>query len=361
MATNQDAALDPASSPATGPLTEFTLFPTLPFELQFKIWRCCIRQANIIHLRLDFHRWSFSEPPLHPVLHTSRGARTEALRSLAILPSFPRSGRYTPDGDSMDKIELDMSNDIFLLQIELQDCRAPNKWQKQEYKIAEQSFNLRHRATSWSQGQPQFVFKPTETLWVEPDDQETNYLGMAAGDGRPLCLAQFQNIAIRLSLRPFNFQYHTEDEWWNRGGQYHRGTQDKDGNWIGGTGNPQNYTNLERWAVDEVFEFLESVHDAVFLDMPKVTKVYVFVPEKGKPYWSHYEYNETLYPRAGEREFLHWTEARDGDLIYSTKELQLIERVLQSWVETDGKPGKPEGAVWPEIRLVVADYAGREY
>jgi hypothetical protein len=118
MATNQDPALDPASSPAIGPLTEFTLFPTLPLELQRKIWRCCIQQANVVRLRLGFHSWSFSEPPLHPVLHASREARTEALRSLASLPSFTRSGKYIPKDDSMDKIELNMSNDIFLLQME---------------------------------------------------------------------------------------------------------------------------------------------------------------------------------------------------------------------------------------------------
>lgn len=97
-----------------------------------------------------------------------------------------------------------------------------------------------------------------------------------------------------------------------------------------------------------MFEFLDSLHDKVFLYM---LKVYVIVPEKDKPHWSHYEYNETLYPRAGERELLPWTEARDGDLIYSTKELQVIEQVIQSWQEADGKPGKPEGVVWPEVRL----------
>lgn len=109
MATNnQDSDLETPSPPTNAPLTASTLFPTLPLELQRKIWRYSIQQANIIPLRLEVRSWSFFDPPLHPVLHVSKEAPTEAMRYFVRLPSFPRSGGYHPQGLSLDRIALNM-------------------------------------------------------------------------------------------------------------------------------------------------------------------------------------------------------------------------------------------------------------
>jgi hypothetical protein len=37
------------------------------------------------------------------------------------------------------------------------------------------------------------------------------------------------------------------------------------------------------------------------------------------------------------REFFHWSAANDGELIYTKKELQAIEKGIQGWVDSQEK------------------------
>jgi len=84
--------------------------------------------------------------------------------------------------------------------------------------------------------------------------------------------------------------------------------------------------------------------------LPHVRNVYVVVPEKGKPE-THDEYNGFFYPKIELTGLLPWREAKEGTLIYTTHQLEVIEK----YVVFDDPP-----VPIPKFSLVVADYPGRE-
>ena len=208
---------------------------------------------------------------------------------------------------------------------------------------------------------------PVHTLWVGADKRESNWFGVFLNDPKPAAAAGFERRACTLSLRPFNFWEGAEDEWFNRGGRYNRGIQLEDGSWMGpASGNANNLTNPEEWAAWEVADFLNAAHFAIFYYFPKVTELFIVVPENlrlTRCLGGHYEFNNTAYPITREKGLLPWTEAGPRALIYDTKVLKLIERQIHRWMmdeDVDGnKPEKPKECVWPQVKLVIADYDGR--
>ena len=77
------------------------------------------------------------------------------------------------------------------------------------------------------------------------------------------------------------------------------------------SGNSNNLTNLEHWALREVADFLWGAYRAIFKFFPKVTELFLVVPEyERRLVWdTHYGFNNGVYPKDGERGLLPWAEA----------------------------------------------------
>jgi hypothetical protein len=74
------------------------------------------------------------------------------------------------------------------------------------------------------------------------------------------------------------------------------------------------------------------------------------VPQKVWLVEGYYEYIKTLYLRSGVKGFALWTEAKNGDLIYTSKELKLIEREMHRWISHGGDVRLyPEEAAVPRL------------
>lgn len=106
---------------------------------------------------------------------------------------------------------------------------------------------------------------------------------------------------------------------------------------------------------------LEQIHEEIDGLLPKLKTLYLVVPEARGYAATHYQYNGFIYPKAGVQRLLPWTEANEGELMYSKKVLRAIEKGMQNWVvwnAANDRRTHPDG-VWPEVRLVMADYEGR--
>ncbi|KAE9378776.1 hypothetical protein N431DRAFT_147397 [Stipitochalara longipes BDJ] len=363
-----------------GTLAGFALFPKLSPELQHKIWKEAMQQPQIVPLRLERLKWCFLGAPLHPIFHTCQQSRHEAFKYIQSnsLELYPRQGgdeRAIPGINDGRKVALSVPNDIFLVQSYTEKRRSPQLWQEEAREIARRQHNLFHREDYY---RAPFVFSPTGSLWVERENDASNYFGPDSNDPLPAIATAIEKIATMLCLRPFNFHYGTEDAWFDQGGEYSRGTQDEDGNWIGGNGNEWNGTNLEEWAYKEVFSWFDDIAYSIFGygntdskgvlqrgPFPAVNEVYVIVPEKNKSEENHYVFNDTLYPKAGVRGLLPWQEAPEGELIYTTKELRIVEQAMNDWArDSEDRPHTSirellGGLPMPKFKLVIADYDGR--
>jgi hypothetical protein len=60
-----------------------------------------------------------------------------------------------------------------------------------------------------------------------------------------------------------------------------------------------------------------------------------------------------IYPMAGATDLLPWPAAREGELFYSRKVLQAIEKVIQGWVvwNTTNNRLTVSGDRWPRPRM----------
>ena len=339
-----------------------------------------MEQPRIVPLRLERYSWRFLRPIFQQIFHASHESRQEALRyvqsgSFALYPQQGGDEHIIPGINASGNISLNITNDIFLLQLFRHQFRAPNEWQQAAYEIAHRQHNLNHRDTL---NRPPFVFNPTSSLWVDRQNDANNYFGPERGDPLPAVAAKFRKVAVMLCLRPFNFHYGTEDDWYDQGGEFHRGTQNEDGNWTGGNGNVWNGTNLVEWAYKEVGSWFDDIAYSIYgygnTDQngvhelgafPAADEVYVVVPELGQPDEHHYVFKGTLYPNAGIREFLPWEKAQEETLIYTTKELKAIEQAMHDWVKDDNLSHVYlrellGGLALPKFKLVIADYEGRK-
>ncbi|KAH7333302.1 hypothetical protein BKA65DRAFT_553645 [Rhexocercosporidium sp. MPI-PUGE-AT-0058] len=82
--------------------TTFSLFPTLPTELRLKIWNLCItpRIINYNHSATKHSKLKL-DPLIPPLLHTSREARYEAIRSYKLSTLSPRKLYTNPSLDTL--------------------------------------------------------------------------------------------------------------------------------------------------------------------------------------------------------------------------------------------------------------------
>ena len=143
-----------------------------------------------------------------------------------------------------------------------------------------------------------------------------------------------ENVAVRLTLRPFDFHLNSEDD-------------EED---------VTDLTQLEYWSREECSYILSMMQEAFEDVLPNIRNVYVVVPEKGKPEM-HDEYNGFFYPKVEVTGLLPWREAKEGTWIYTTHQLEVIEKevAFEDWVN-----GSEPGYVPPELTMFVVDYAGRE-
>ncbi|KAF8846612.1 hypothetical protein BDZ45DRAFT_682421 [Acephala macrosclerotiorum] len=97
-----------------GPPPTFTLFPTLPAELQIKIWRYTLPGPRIIQLQYSKSSSSFhgTRPP--PALHTCRTSREIALSVFE--PAFTRNDQLKP-------IYIDFAHDTLHLATNSEMCK----------------------------------------------------------------------------------------------------------------------------------------------------------------------------------------------------------------------------------------------
>lgn len=136
--SNIQAPATAASAPLpSGPLTQFTGFPRLPTELRHQIWFCGARQPRIIATQLSADNNTFINH-LHPLLHVSHEAREETKQCLHSLESTPSLLELPIPGQPLEvNNNVDLSNDIFMLQLESQNRREPDARQQQARKEAE--------------------------------------------------------------------------------------------------------------------------------------------------------------------------------------------------------------------------------
>jgi hypothetical protein len=153
-------------------------------------------------------------------------------------------------------------------------------------------------------------------------------------DGRELY--EIENVAVRLALPPFNFHYGTGDDRFDSGGGIDRGVQDRDVQWIGGDGrNEYDLTNLEWWVRGEMFITLEARCEEYIYDWA-CEPVSGGARERGDRS-THYQFNGFWYPKTGKRALLHRSAAKDGGVICNRKELEVMEKGVQSWLAWQDK------------------------
>jgi len=303
-----------ASRPApTTALVPFDLFPTFPLELQNKVWVKAAHHPHIIILRLTNNGWKFFAKT-RPVFLTSHNAQTETQKELTRIPQSSQPILPQP------LIFVDYLNDILYLQLSEQWFREP------------------------------------EELPAEEEDEDDDRVFFPAGGPVPAseCTELVRNIAVNLSLRPFDFPPNQEDD---------------EPNDIDPSEDEGPFTNIERWTKKEVradWAFLDSMVEQILKAFANVKKVYLVVPAQEQPASTHYDFNGFQYPRVGVKSFLPWDEVADGELIYTHKVLRLIEENMGLWANDNIRRRK---RIWrnmgknpsdlPKLELVVADYEGR--
>lgn len=223
MATNNPDAAIPANPAPSVALTQFTRFPRLPPELRLRIWNLGLQEPRIIPLRLFRGHSAFTgfSQPWKPFLQASRESRHEAQKHVKTLGLVDR---HSHPAQVPGEITLDMANDIFMLQVWGQQCRSPEIFQREAYEIERRMYYLQHRG--WPQPAPfdMSMFQPARSLFIPFKSDVGNSFSIAyTKDELPVAVAKIENIAVQLSLPPFNWHFGTEDDWFDHGGDYFRG------------------------------------------------------------------------------------------------------------------------------------------
>jgi hypothetical protein len=323
--TNTDIEKSPeimANLNLSEPTDQFRRFLSLPLEIQNIIWAYVNQQPFIVKLRLDARNCRFFAHP-RPAMMVCKHSRKETERYLktADLVDPPlHLSRMRPN------LYAKLSTDVFFLQIPGQRfCEADSR--KDEALI------------------------PTGLLqWVDPRD---NIRVAIPQIPRIWSTNLIESVAVQLSLRPFDFHLGTED---------HPGAA-----WSHDPSSGP--TKLGNWALIEIYHFVSGTVEQILRYFPRVEKLYFVVPEKkrGHADTSYYEYNGYQYPKTGEKAFLPWAVASDGELMYSTKVLQTLEQEMHLWTMRHQQM-KREGRRYreldcypqlPAMEFVIADYEGR--
>ncbi|CZR69133.1 uncharacterized protein PAC_19033 [Phialocephala subalpina] len=97
-----------------GPPPTFTFFPTLPTELQIKIWRYTLLGPRIIQLQYSKGSSSFHSARPPPALYTYRTSREVALSVFE--PAFTRN-------DQLGPIYIDFAHDTLHLATNFEMCK----------------------------------------------------------------------------------------------------------------------------------------------------------------------------------------------------------------------------------------------
>jgi hypothetical protein len=132
-------ALDPAE--AFPPFVGLQFYPLseIPSRTSTHVWYHALgQQLRIVPLHIQYPNSSFLNQLWQPITRTSREAREEASHYLGV---FQQVNQHTRDENfqgaihqDMDtKIGLDLSNDIFVLQMMDQESKPPDVCQKEAY------------------------------------------------------------------------------------------------------------------------------------------------------------------------------------------------------------------------------------
>lgn len=361
------------------------------------IWQEALNQPRILILRTEQSR-----PPGSPVIpETFTGARQPLGPLLRVCKESYRLaiGHLS----TLVPVEPNVTNpffminfpiDIFQLQLpELEEFRQPPD-HKQFHAYMKAFITYQNERKRNPADESLFVFKPTGSLYVahKDDDDDEDLLALAPVRPKFPELEIMHNVAIPLTLRPFDFHYGTEDE------PDDRPYEDGRGNLVPYEEPPPGVprsTNVDTWASQQIDEMLLFHMDGVeFLfegldnlgraaacpnsppfEAPPIETWYFVVGEKWKPSFSttHYCYKGFWYPKIGVREYLPWNTVDDSSLIYDARTLTLLDKSLKeavewTWTHKRNSWQRGRGSVsggefsdswFPRVKFVVADYEGR--